>query len=203
MRRSIVGLLIVVLLAVEFAVAAKEDTDNTTVYIGGTANVQQGKISILDVQDENVLKFADWQTPYSKITALAYGQHARNNWDYLMLSVVGIPYGITYGIAPALLIKSKDHYLSIAYTDVDGEPQFAIFKVGKKPVKTVLKALETRSGKKIQYEIGEAGKNQQQAIGNGPPILSDQESSSRQPRKFTRSQKTSQKAPDTDTSPSP
>jgi len=172
MRRSIFGLFIVLLFAVEFVVAAEADW--AAVYIGGTANLQQGKEGIL-VLHESALWFADWQAPYSQITALGYGRHARHNWDYLML-----PGG---GFVPALLIKSKDHYLSIAYTGQDGKPQAASFKVGKQSIQEVLKALEIRSGKKIQYENEGPGKTRQQTSGNKPPVeLSAEESSSRQRR---------------------
>lgn len=184
MRRSISGLLIVVLFAVEFAAAANPDKD--AVYIGGTANIQQAKTSMLDVGDESVLRFADWQTSYSKITALGYGRHARYDWDHLMLPGLGF--------APALLLKTLDHYLSVAYTDGDGKPQLAIFKVGPDSIETVLKTVESRSGKKIEYETAEPGKNK--VSGNTPPLSAD-ESSSRQRRKSTRTKKT----PDVETSP--
>lgn len=173
MRRSILGMLIVVLFVVEVAVATEADE---TVYLGGTANLQTGKESILDVSDQSVVRFADWQIQYSKINALGYGKRSRHNWDYRGAALLGL-----YGFVPPLLIKSRDHYLTVAYTDEEGKPQVAFFKVGKRSITTVLKALESRSGKKIQYVNEEPGKNEQQT--STPQVeQSDQESSSRQHR---------------------
>jgi hypothetical protein len=173
MRCSIFGLLIVVLFVAELAVAAEADK---TVYLGGTVNLQTGKESILDVSDQSVVRFADWQIPYNKITAIGYGKRARHNWDYRGAALLGLS-----GFVPPLLIKSRDHYLTVAYTDEEGKPQVAFFKVGKKSITTVFEALETRSGKKIQYVNEEPGKNEQQT--STPPVeLSNQESSSRQHR---------------------
>jgi hypothetical protein len=174
MRRSVFGLLIVVLFAVELAVAGEADK---TVYFGGTANLQAGKESILDISDASVVRFADWQIPYSKITALGYGTRAYYNWDYRGAALLGL-----YGFVPPLLIKSRDHYLTVAYIDEEGKPGVAYFKVGQKSIARVFKALEARSGKNIQYVNEKPGKNGQQTSSTPQVELSDEESSSRQNR---------------------
>src|SRR5437879_6507081 len=120
------------------------------VYIGGTANLKQGTQSILDASNEKVVKFDAWQTPYDEITALDYGQHVGRHWAYAALGL--------YGVLPILLAKKRHHYLTVEYTDEAGKAQAAIFEVGKESIKSVLKTLEVRSGKKVQYEDKEAEK---------------------------------------------
>ncbi len=63
-----------------------------------------------------------------------------------------------YGVLPILLTKKRHHYLTVEYTDDNGKAQAAIFEVGKDSIKTVLKTLEIRSGKKVHYEDKEAEK---------------------------------------------
>jgi hypothetical protein len=59
---------------------------------------------------------------------------------------------------PILLAKKRHHYLTVEYNDNNGKAQAAIFEVGKESIRTVLKTLEIRSGKKVQYEDKEAEK---------------------------------------------
>ena len=105
---------------------------------------------MLDVSDEKDVKFDAWQTPYDKITALDYGQHVGRHWGFAALGV--------YGVLPILLAKKRHHYLTVEYNDNNGKAQAAIFEVGKESIRTVLKTLEIRSGKKVQYEDKEAEK---------------------------------------------
>jgi hypothetical protein len=140
---------LIVLLLVQSAFAGV-DADRA-VYVGGTAGVQQGTHSALDASDDKVVKFADWQLPYDRITVLDYGQKVGRHWAYAALGM--------YGVLPILLTKKRHHYLTIEYTGEDGKAQAAIFEVGKHSVRSVLKTLEVRSGKKIHYENKEAEKS--------------------------------------------
>lgn len=148
MKRTISGLLIVALLVIESAMAGVDP--DKAVYVGGTANVKQGTQSVLDASDEKAVKFDAWQTPYDKITALDYGQHVGHHWAFAALGV--------YGVLPIVLAKKRHHYLTVEYSDDNGKAQAAIFEVGKGSIRTVLKTLEIRSGKKVQYEDKEAEK---------------------------------------------
>jgi hypothetical protein len=147
-NRAISWLLVVVLLVIGSATAAV-DSDKAA-YVGGTANVTRGTRSVLDVSDEKSVKFDAWQTPYDRITALDYGQHVGRHWAFAALGV--------YGVLPIILSKKRQHYLTVEYNDDNGKAQAAIFEVGKGSIRTVLKTLEVRSGKKIQYEDKEAAK---------------------------------------------
>lgn len=145
MKFTISGLLILVL-CVEFAMAGV-DADKA-VYVGGTASLKQGTQNFLDVSNEKVVKFDAWEAPYDKITALDYGQHVGRHWAFAALGL--------YGVLPILLAKKRRHYLTVEYTDDSGKAQAAIFEVGKDSIKTVLKTLEIRSGRKVHYEDKEA-----------------------------------------------
>jgi hypothetical protein len=146
LKRTISGLLIVVLLVIEFAMAGVEA--DKAVYVGGTTSIKQGTQSVLDTSNDRTLKFDEWQTPYDKITALDYGQHVGRHWAFAALGL--------YGVLPILLTKKRRHYLTVEYTDDSGKAQAAIFEVGKDSIKSVLKTLEIRSGKRVQYEDKEA-----------------------------------------------
>ncbi|HZS97399.1 MAG TPA: hypothetical protein VFA40_11520 [Terriglobales bacterium] len=147
MKRSLSCLLIVVLLVAESAMGVNADQ---AVYVGGTANLKQGTKGILDAANEKIIKFDVWETPYDRITALDYGQHVGRHWGYAVLGL--------YGVLPILLAKKRHHFLTVEYSDDAGKTQAAIFEVGKESIRSVLKVLEVRSGKKVQYEDKEAEK---------------------------------------------
>jgi len=148
LKRILTRVLVVVLFISECAMAGVGA--DKAVYVGGTASLKQGTQGILDASNEKIVKFDAWQTPYDKITALDYGQHVGRHWAYAALGV--------YGVLPILLAKRRRHYLTVEYADDAGKTQAAIFEVGKDSIKSVLKTLEVRSGKKIQYEDKEAEK---------------------------------------------
>lgn len=66
-------------------------------------------------------------------------------------------------ISPAglflLFSKKRKHYLTVGYKDGDGKEQVAVFELGKDIVRTTLAVVETRSGKKIEYQDEEAKKS--------------------------------------------
>jgi hypothetical protein len=129
-------------------------------YIGGTTiaipDKAEGKMSTDDTKVA-VFKWdkGDWKVPYEKVVSLAYGQHAGRR--------VGatIAWGVTtFGIMalPMLLSKKRRHYLTLEYTDDAGASQAAIFELGKDAIRTTLKSLEVRTGKKVEFEDDEARK---------------------------------------------
>ena len=147
MKRTVACLMILVLLAADSAMAVNADQ---AVYVGGTASLTRGTKGVLDASSEKVVKFGAWETPYDKITALDYGQHVGRHWACAAFGL--------YGVLPILLAKKRRHYLTVEYSDDTGKTQAAIFEVGKESIRSVLKTLEVRSGKKIQYEDKEAEK---------------------------------------------
>jgi hypothetical protein len=138
--------LLVILFSVNGALA--HVSANQALYVGGTTDLKQGTKAVLDASDEKAVKFDHWQVPYERITALDYGQHVGRHWAYAALGV--------YGVLPILLTKKRHHYLTVEYSDDAGKTQAAIFEVGKDSIRTVLKTLEVRSGKKVRYEGKEA-----------------------------------------------
>jgi hypothetical protein len=58
------------------------------------------------------------------------------------------------GVGGLLLLvsKSKSHYLTFEYKDVQGNKQAAVFEVGKDTIRPLLSALETRTGKTVANE---------------------------------------------------
>jgi hypothetical protein len=146
--------LLIALIAVDCLIAGV--ASDKAVYVGGTTSLKQGTESALSTADEKVVSFAEWKLPYDKITALSYGQHAgRRVGATIALGVTTL--GI--GALPVLFSKKRRHYLTLEYQDETGKQQAAIFEVGKDAVRTALKTLEVRSGKKIQYEDEEARKS--------------------------------------------
>jgi hypothetical protein len=57
-----------------------------------------------------------------------------------------------------LLSKSRRHFLTVGYTDEQGNQQALIFRVDKGDIRSVLVSLEARTGRKVQYQDDEARK---------------------------------------------
>lgn len=129
-------------------------------YVGGTVSaIPQNIEGKINADDPKIAVFrwdkGDWKVPYDKVTALSYGQHAgRRVGSTIALGVTTL--GI--GALPMLFSKKRRHYLTIEYTDEAGTGQVAIFEVGKDAVRVLLKTMEVRTGKKIEYEDEEARK---------------------------------------------
>lgn len=147
MLRRLLTLSIFAVLFVGFAFAGIPK--DKAVYVGGTTSaLKAGTESTLDVSGETGLVFSDWRLQYAKVTALSYGQHAGRR--------VGAAILVAW---PLLFSKKRRHYLTIEYTDDQGKQQAAIFEVGKDAIRTDLKTLEVRTGKKVEYEDEEAKKS--------------------------------------------
>jgi hypothetical protein len=129
-------------------------------YVGGTTTtIGKEAQGVLNTDDTQTLAFkwkdGEWKVPYDKVTSLSYGQHAgRRVGATVALGVTTL--GI--GALPVLFSKKRRHYLSIEYLDEQGKAQAAVFQVGKDAIRTTLKSLEVRTGKKVEYEDEEARK---------------------------------------------
>lgn len=138
-------------------------------YIGGTVSAipQQARGELI-TDDEKVLSFqwaksgktegGKWQVPYEKVTYLGYGQHAGRRVGATVAGAA--PASATIVLAPVFVplmwSKKRRHYLTIGCQDEQGAKQVAIFLVGKKAIRVILKVLEVRTGKKVEYEDEEA-----------------------------------------------
>ena len=161
--RKLLCILMICLFAVELPLYAGLGGDKS-LYVGGTAPVAKETEGVLSADDTKVLTFRPHKgdaaknglsIPYEKVTSLEYGQHAgRRVGATVALGVTTL--GI--GALPMLFSKKRRHYLTVAYKDEQGSEQAAVFEVGKNQIRTLLKSLEVRSGKKVDYEDEEARK---------------------------------------------
>jgi hypothetical protein len=133
-------------------------------YIGGTAAIPQNAVGTLRTSDQKTLSFdwgksrksdaEGWHVAYGQVTGLSYGQHAGRRVGAAIASAgtfIGAPAAL-----PLLLVKKRRHYLTIEFLDDKGKKQGAIFLVGKNAIGPLLDDLETKTGKKVQYEDAEA-----------------------------------------------
>jgi hypothetical protein len=92
--------------------------------------------------------------PYKSIIDLEYGQKAgRRVAAAVATSVLLGPIGLL-----SLLSKKRKHFLTIGFNDEAGTAQVAVIELGKDIVRATLPIVETRSGKKLEYQDEEARK---------------------------------------------
>ena len=121
-------------------------------YVGGTvAGLAEKAEGTLSTKSETAAVFDSKQArvafPYASITGLEYGQKAGRRVAVAVL------------VSPiAIFSKKRKHYLTITYTDPAGKEQAAVFELGKDVVRTTITILETRTGKKVEYQDDEARK---------------------------------------------
>jgi hypothetical protein len=121
-------------------------------YVGGTvAKVESGAGGSIDVADAHYFAFytrkSQVRVAYDRINTLEYGQKVDRR---LLLAIA---------ISPVFLLsKSRKHYLTIGYTDEDGNHQAMVFRVDKNGIRAALVSLEARTGVRIQYQDEEARK---------------------------------------------
>jgi hypothetical protein len=165
MRRTlqVVAITLVVVLALE-SLAFAVDSKNAA-YCGGTVPGFDGAKDLvegtLDTKNSKQLVFTamdkpfrgkTFAIPYDKVIDLEYGQKAgRRVGTAVATTVLFGPIGLL-----SLLSKKRKHYLTIGFKDESGMDQVAVFELGKDIVRTALPIVETRSGKKIEYQDDEA-----------------------------------------------
>jgi hypothetical protein len=121
-------------------------------YVGGTASeLDAGTAGRVELTDSQYFAFyarkTQFRVPYSQVNLLEYGQQVDRR---LAMAVV---------ISPVFLLsKSRRHFLTVGYTDDQGQQQAVVFRVDKNSIRAALVALEARTGLKIQYQDQEARK---------------------------------------------
>ncbi|MDX2151058.1 MAG: hypothetical protein SFV54_10005 [Bryobacteraceae bacterium] len=122
-------------------------------YVGGTVSAMEQHCSgTLVVSDDVTLLFRRpkqelLRVPYERINLLEYGQKVNRRVAMAVL------------ISPMfLLAKKRTHYLTVGYEDESGRQQALVFRVEKSDIRSVLVALEARTGMKVQYQDDEARK---------------------------------------------
>ena len=121
-------------------------------YIGGTLEQYKqhcgGNIVTSDAREFQFrTKGSAVKVPYDRINVIEYGQKAERRYMSAVL------------ISPVLILsKARKHYLTVGYTDEQGNQQAMVFRVDKNDVRTVLASLEARTGRKVQFQDDEARK---------------------------------------------
>jgi hypothetical protein len=120
--------------------------------VEGPLNTKLEHALVLSPEDKT-FKGQDLTIPYSKIIDLEYGQKAGRRVGLAVGLAVINPIGLV-----GLFSKKRRHYLTVGYADDAGKEQVAVIELGKDIVRTTLAIVETRSGKKIEYQDEEARK---------------------------------------------
>jgi hypothetical protein len=128
------------------------DAGSRVEYVGGTLTSLPSKADgRVSTSDPRTLVFRargqDLRMAYGEINLLEYGQQT------------GRRYIMALAISPLLLLsKSRKHFLTLGYKDVDGSQQALVFQVHKNDVRALLASLEARTGLKVNYQDDEARK---------------------------------------------
>lgn len=128
-------------------------------YVGGTLKTKpetEFKEVLTDGDSFRLVsKKESIEIPYESIESLEFGQKVgRRIGSAVALGV------FTMGIGGLLaLSKKRRHYLSITFKDAAGENQGAVIELGKEITRPVLKTLEIRTGKEVEYESEESKQN--------------------------------------------
>ena len=156
--KCVIALVLVGVVTAQAAVLAVDSKGAN--YIGGTVaafvtmkDPIEGKIdsskevALTFTADDKPFRGTLLTIPYDKITELEYGQKA------------GRRVAVAIMVSPlALFSKKRNHFLTVTYKDDADKEQSAIFELGKDIVRTTIKIIETRAGKKVTYQDEEARK---------------------------------------------
>lgn len=150
MKRSACILLLVVL-GLEVSLWAGLG-GNKTMYMGGTiSDLKEKTEGRSSTADDKAFAFeykgGKLSIPYEQIDSLEYGQKAGRR---VGLAVVVNPF--------FLFSKKRRHYLTVGFVDENKKQQAAVFELGKNVIQGMLAALETKTGKKVEYQDEEARK---------------------------------------------
>jgi hypothetical protein len=120
-------------------------------FVGGTLAGLKAKSSArLDLTSGDAMVFRctgrTLSIAYPKIEALEYGQHVSRRYAAALISPV------------LLLSKSRQHFITVGYTDADGKHQALVFRLGKSDIRGALASLEARSGRRVEFQDDEARK---------------------------------------------
>jgi hypothetical protein len=142
-----IALVLVCLFAFHFSAFAGNDP---TTYVGGTEKIDEGSEGSASIENEKefVFEYKDGQLviPYDKVTDLEYGQQA------------GRRVGLGIAMPLTLLAKKRKHYLTIGWKDEKNENHAAVFQLDKSVVKTTIETLESKTGKKVDFQDDDARK---------------------------------------------
>jgi hypothetical protein len=119
-------------------------------YLGGTrSDIPSDKAGEIRLADNTYFVFLTHKTevriPYERINLLEYGEQ------------VNRPYAAAALLSPALMmLKKRQHFLTLGFQDDDGHQQAMLFRVNKDDLRLTLVGLEARTGQKVEYQDEEA-----------------------------------------------
>jgi hypothetical protein len=121
-------------------------------FVGGTlAGLKAKSKARVDLTSADAMVFrCTGQTlsiAYPKIETLEYGQHVSRRYAAAVL------------LSPLLLLsKARQHFVTLGYTDSDGNHQALVFRLEKGDIRSALASLEARSGRRVEFQDDEARK---------------------------------------------
>jgi hypothetical protein len=128
-------------------------------YVGGTVTslMPEKTEGTLDTTDKARLVFTPdvkskvdraLELPYRRITSFEYGQKASHR---IKTAIFLTPF--------VLFSKKRRHYLSLMYKDRAGKEQGVVLELGKDILRPTVHIIETRTGKKVEFQDEEAKKH--------------------------------------------
>jgi hypothetical protein len=120
-------------------------------FVGGTVAALSKSGTRVDLTGSEALVFhcgkTDLRISYTRINTIEYGQNVSRRYAAAIL------------ISPILLLsKSRKHFVTLGYTDEDGNQQALVFRVGKGDIRVFLAGLEARTGRRVEFQDNEARK---------------------------------------------
>lgn len=149
---SRVGLILLIFLAGGLTPLRAGEQGGRAEYIGGTLAELPGRSAgVIVTTDAQFFQFqtekSTVRVPYQRIDLLEYGQKVDRRYALGIL------------ISPVLVLsKKRRHFLTVGYTDEEGRHHAMVFQIHKDHVRSVLAALEARTGRRVEYQDEEARK---------------------------------------------
>jgi len=121
-------------------------------YVGGTVagapTKSDARIQLLEDDCMTLtIKGNSVQVPYRSINTVEYGMRVSRRYVEAVL------------ISPIFLVaKRRMHFLTIGYSDAQGNQQAMVLQVNKDDIRPLLVSLEARTGRRVEYQDEEARK---------------------------------------------
>ena len=107
----------------------------------GTVETSDNTTFVLTAQGKTL------QIPYAKINLIEYGQNVSRR---IVLAIL---------ISPIfLLAKSREHFVTLGYTDDQGHQQAIVLQFDKRLIRSTLTTLEVRTGRTVRCQDDDARK---------------------------------------------
>jgi hypothetical protein len=119
-------------------------------YIGGTVpELEEKPNGRLVTTSDSHLVYESGQllyvVPWSEINLIEYGQQVSRR------------YALAIALSPLLaLSKSRKHFLTVGFTDDNGNQQAFVFRVDKGDIRTLLVSLEAKTNLRVEYQDDQA-----------------------------------------------